>query len=84
MKVARLEMKLVMALFLTRYEFNLVDKGGKLPNPLPVRNRNDVHQVCGGFWRLVFCAIVHRVSPPPRRVPWEPGATSTSRRLCSR
>ena len=46
MKVARLEMKLVTALFLTRYKFDLVDKGGKFPDPLPVRNKNDVHQVC--------------------------------------
>jgi len=52
MKVARLEMKLVMALFLTRYEFNRVDKGGKFPDPLPVRNKNDVHQVRAGCWMM--------------------------------
>ena len=46
MKVAKLEMKLILAIFLTRYEFDLVDKDGEFPNPLPVRNGNDVHQVC--------------------------------------
>ena len=45
MKVAKLEMKLILALFLTRYEFDIVDKDGKFPDPLPVPNRNDIHQV---------------------------------------
>jgi len=45
MKVAKLEIKLIVAFFLTRYEFDLVDKDGKFPDPLPVPNRNDNHQV---------------------------------------
>ena len=45
MKVAKLEMKLILAMFLTRYEFDLVDKDGKFPDPLPTPNRNDNHQV---------------------------------------
>jgi len=45
MKMAKLEMKSILALFLTRYEFDLVDKDGKFPDPLPVPDRNDVHQV---------------------------------------
>jgi len=45
MKLAKLEMKLILALFLTRYEFDLVDKDGKFPDPLPIPNRNDMHQV---------------------------------------
>jgi len=44
MKVAKLEMKLILALFLMRYEFDLVDKDGKFPDPLPAPNRNDIHQ----------------------------------------
>ena len=48
-KVAKLEMKLIMAIFLTRYEFELVDELGRFPNPLPVPNRNDPHQVRVGF-----------------------------------
>ena len=46
MKVAKLEMKLILATFLTRYEYELVDEDGKFPNLLPVPNRNDIHQVC--------------------------------------
>ena len=50
MKVAKLEMKLILAVFLTRYKFNLVDKDGKFPNPLPIPNRNDIHQVRVESW----------------------------------
>ena len=45
MKVAKLQMKLLLAFLLTRYEFDLVDKDGKFPDPLPVPNRNDLFQV---------------------------------------
>ena len=41
MKVAKLEMKLILVLLLTRYEYDLVDKDGKFPDPLPAPNRND-------------------------------------------
>jgi len=51
MKVAKLEMKLILAFFLTRYEYDLVDGDGKFPDPLPVPNRNDIHQVRAGLWR---------------------------------
>ena len=49
MKVAKLEMKLILAFFLMRYEFDLVDKDGKFPDPLPVPNLNDIHQVRAGL-----------------------------------
>ena len=45
MRLAKLVMKLVLAMFLARYEYELVDKNGKFPNPLPVPDRNDLHQV---------------------------------------
>ena len=48
-KMAKLEMKLILALFLTRYEFGLVDEDGKFPDPLPVPNLNDIHQVRAGL-----------------------------------
>jgi len=41
MRVAKLEMKLILVLCLARYEFELVDKDGKFPDPLPAPNRND-------------------------------------------
>jgi len=45
MKVAKLEMKLILVMVLAKYEFDLVDKNGKFPDPLPVPNRNSIHQV---------------------------------------
>lgn len=44
-KVARLEMKLITAMFLMRYEYELVGEDGKLPDPLPVPNKNN-SKVC--------------------------------------
>ena len=49
-KMAKLEMKLILAMFLTGYEFELVDENGKFPDPLPVPNGNDIHQVCAERW----------------------------------
>jgi len=46
-KIAKLEMKLTITVSLMRYEFDLVDQDGKFPDPLPVPNRNDIHQVRG-------------------------------------
>lgn len=63
MKAAKLEMKLILAVFLTRYEYDLVDRDGKFPNPLPVPNRNDNHQVCVGRERR-FSVLVLIVSLP--------------------
>ena len=61
MKIAKLEMKLMMALFLMRYEFDLVDKDGKLPDSLPVRNRNDMYQVRVELLTLKLCIDAHPV-----------------------
>ena len=48
MKAAKLEIKLILALFLTRYEYDLVDEDGNFPDPLPVQDMNDIQQVCVG------------------------------------
>ena len=45
MKVAKFEVKLILATFLTRYEFDLVDEDGKFPDPLPVPDMNDNYRV---------------------------------------
>ena len=45
MMQAKLVTKLVLAMFLARYEFKLVNKNGKFPDPLPVPDRNDLRQV---------------------------------------
>ena len=55
-KMAKLEMKLIMATLLMRYEFDLVGEDGKFPDPLPVRDRNDIHQVRE---RTVKIGILH-------------------------
>ena len=39
-KVAKYEMKLIVAVLLLRYEFELVDERGNFPNPLPILNHN--------------------------------------------
>ena len=43
MKVAKLEIKLILALFLLGYEYELVDKTGNYPETLPVPDRNNIH-----------------------------------------
>ena len=87
MKAAKLEMKLILAFFLMRYEYDLVDKDGKFPNPLPVPDRNDIHQVRVKSWIRCSDADTHRVSLSPtlsRLVLLELHATSTLRGLCNR
>lgn len=46
MKIATLEMKLILALMLLGYEYELVDGSGKYPKVLPQPDRNDLHMVC--------------------------------------
>ncbi|KIM87727.1 hypothetical protein PILCRDRAFT_62967 [Piloderma croceum F 1598] len=45
MKVAKLEIKIIVALVLSRYEYKLVDASGDPSKELPKPNRNDIHQV---------------------------------------
>jgi len=79
MKVAKLEMKLVAALFLLRYEFDLVDKDGKFPDPLPVPNRTNTHKVRVGSRIRCLIDVYHLHFS--RLVSLDPHTTSTSRRL---
>ena len=44
-KMAKLQMKLVLALMLLGYEYELVDGSGKYPTPFPQPDRNDIQQV---------------------------------------
>jgi cytochrome P450 len=83
MKVAKLEMKLILAFFLMRYEFDLVDKDGKFPDPLPVPNRNNVHQVRAELW-IRSVKMLIRFTRPSSPAPLGLRATSTSRGLCNR
>jgi len=45
MRIAKLEMKLVLAMLLVGYEYIVVDEHGKQTNELPKPNRNDALQV---------------------------------------
>ncbi|GBE78810.1 hypothetical protein SCP_0200070 [Sparassis crispa] len=42
MKIAKLEIKMVVALFLVGYDYKLVDANGHFPDPFPVRDPNDL------------------------------------------
>jgi sterol 14-demethylase len=44
MKVAKLEMKVIVAYMLAGYNYEIVDKNGSPVKTLPVPNRNDIHQ----------------------------------------
>ena len=44
MKVAKLEIKVILAFMLAGFEFDVVDKFGKRPLELPKPDRNDIHQ----------------------------------------
>ena len=71
-KTAKLELKLILAIFLAGYEFDLVDKDGKFPDPLPVPDRNNVHQVCVepwtrcSIWTLIASLHSPCLGSPPR------------------
>ena len=45
MKAAKLEIKMIVALFLSRYEYKLVNASGNPLKQAPKPNRNDIHQV---------------------------------------
>lgn len=45
MRVAKLEMKIILVFFLAAYEYDVVDSQGKFPARLPRPNYNDIHMV---------------------------------------
>ena len=67
MKMAKVEIKLVLASVLLGYDYKLVDSTGKQPSKLPLQDRNDIHQV--GFSGVVTLLglTLQKVSPH-----WEP------------
>ncbi|TFK70165.1 cytochrome P450 [Pluteus cervinus] len=44
MKVAKLEIKVILALFIAGYDFDVVDSSGNFPTEFPKVNYNDIHQ----------------------------------------
>lgn len=45
MRIAKLEMKVVLVLLLVGYDYELVDASGQYPKSLPQPDRNDIQQV---------------------------------------
>lgn len=55
MRIAKLELKILLAYFLAMPEsdFELQDASERFPDPFPEPNRNDLQQVCARF-RFIF------------------------------
>jgi cytochrome P450 len=49
MKIAKLEMKLILAMMLLGFEYELVDGNGNYPKELPSQDRNDIAQVSSAY-----------------------------------
>ena len=45
MKIAKLEIKLILTMMLLGYDYELVDGNGNYPKELPSQDRNDLLQV---------------------------------------
>ena len=45
MRIAKLEMKVILAMILLGYEYELVDDDGNYPKAIPEQDRNDPSQV---------------------------------------
>jgi hypothetical protein len=68
MKIAKLEIKMILALVLCRYDYKLVNGSGKPAKP-PQVNMNDNHQV----WLLldlIVCHILNQLFPYFREDLW--------------
>ena len=57
MKIAKLEIKLILALMLLGYDYELVNKSGKYPDALPERDLNDISMVSSGH----LFAWIHQI-----------------------
>ena len=56
MRTAKLELKLILVMFLMRYEYELVDQNGKFPDLPLVPDRDDTHQVRTRWCKYCFSA----------------------------
>lgn len=50
MKFAKLEIKIIVAMLLTGYEYDVVNERGDRPDRLPDTDFNDIHQVGSSSW----------------------------------
>jgi hypothetical protein len=58
MKVAKLEIKMILALVLSRYEYKLVAASGKPPKQFPRPDQNDIHKVFPIIWSLTHQKLI--------------------------
>jgi hypothetical protein len=49
MKIAKLEIKLLLTMMLLGYEYELVDGNGNYPKEIPSQDRNDLGQVSNTY-----------------------------------
>jgi hypothetical protein len=54
MKMAKLELKMIVAMFVVGYEYDVVDSEGRISTKVPVPNYNEQQQVC---FALVYLEI---------------------------
>ncbi len=62
MKVAKLEIKVILALFIAGYDFDVVDSSGNFPTEFPKVDYNDIHQVCDPFCTIHHDKLMHCIS----------------------
>ena len=67
MKTAKLEIKVIVALFVAGYDFDIVDSTGNFPKSLPRPNHNDIHQVSTLSYPLVPRLTLVVAAPTDRR-----------------
>jgi hypothetical protein len=53
MKIAKLEIKLILTMMLLGYEYELVDGNGNYPKELPSQDRNDLTQVSNSTYPCI-------------------------------
>jgi len=58
-KVAKLQMKLILAMLLIGYDYTLVDGSGNYPKTFPKPDRNDIRQVSHKDMGLEIMLIAH-------------------------
>jgi len=67
MKIAKMEIKLILALMLLGYDYELVNESGKYPDTLPEPDRNDIIKVSSD---LLFIWEPPTLMPSNRRGRW--------------
>jgi Cytochrome P450 len=62
MKIAKLEIKLILAMMLLGYEYELVDGNGNYPKAIPDQDRNDLLQVSSPVHVKAYDLMIYHLS----------------------